>query len=502
MRLRKKIYIPVILILILAAGSWYYYRSTRPAIKTDGGKTQPDSPDRYYTVKRGEMIIGIRQGGFVNSLHKHKLAFEPHIATKLLWVIDENEEVKANDILARFEANALEETIENLKIEIDNLEKEIDIGQEELKILESTHRSALRVAADKVTDSDSAFRKYQRFERRKERDALELAVSNAKTTYDDALENYKSKKDEIQAQSASNAEAVAKAEEALNALARKRDDAENTLKTAELNLRIFKRFTHPNKMTALTNAQEQSVLEQEKARIKAASEFQQKSKSISNLRVRLRRQRERLKQHEEYVEQMQFISPVDGVVTYGDPDRRWGNPEVRPGMDVRRRQVLLTIPDMSKLIVEFDLPEQFRSQVKLNDRVVVRPESLTNVSVNGKLMEISQLPINQIHWDSNSPKIYKSKVSMDEHDPRMVSGMSVQLEVITEVLKNVLYVPVEAVYEDAGKFIVYKRSFGKPVRKEVTIGKANDSYVEIIEGLEEGNVVYLYRPFQRSQSGG
>eukprot|EP00831_Metopus_contortus_P017702 TRINITY_DN17478_c0_g2_i2.p1 TRINITY_DN17478_c0_g2~~TRINITY_DN17478_c0_g2_i2.p1 ORF type:complete len:200 (-),score=47.85 TRINITY_DN17478_c0_g2_i2:84-683(-) len=199
---------------------------------------------------------------------------------------------------------------------------------------------------------------------------------------------------------------------------------------------------------------------------------------------------------------MQFISPVEGVVIYGDPDRRWGNPEVRPGMDVRRRQVLLTIPDMSKLIVEFDLPEQFRSQVKLNDRVVVRPESLTNVSVNGKLMEISQLPVNQIHWDSNSPKIYKSKVSLNRHDPRMVSGMSVQLEVITEVLKNVLYVPVEAVYEDTGKFIVYKRSFGKPVRKEVKIGKANDSYVEIVEGLTEGDVVYLYRPFQKSQSDG
>jgi len=197
------------------------------------------------------------------------------------------------------------------------------------------------------------------------------------------------------------------------------------------------------------------------------------------------------------VEQMQLYTPVDGVVIYGDPDRRWGNPEIKLGMDIRRKQVLLTIPDMSELIVEFDLPEQYRSKVRLGDKVIVSPESLPGVKVNGKLSQVSQLPVNQIHWDNNSPKIYKSQITLNRQNNRLVSGMSVQLEVITEVLHNVLFIPIEAVREEGGKFFVYKRSGIKAVRQPITIGKANDNYVQLLSGLDEKNVVYLYKPFQK-----
>ena len=70
---------------------------------------------------------------------------------------------------------------------------------------------------------------------------------------------------------------------------------------------------------------------------------------------------------------MQLIAPVSGIVTYGDPDRFWGNPEVKVGMDGRRKQVIITIPDMSKMIVDVNLPEQYRSKVSIGDPVVITP---------------------------------------------------------------------------------------------------------------------------------
>lgn len=73
---------------------------------------------------------------------------------------------------------------------------------------------------------------------------------------------------------------------------------------------------------------------------------------------------------------MELRAPVDGVVIYADPDRRWGNLDVKPGIDINKGQVLITIPEMSNLVVDFDLPEQYRSKVKVGDRAVISPDSL------------------------------------------------------------------------------------------------------------------------------
>jgi HlyD family secretion protein len=77
--------------------------------------------------------------------------------------------------------------------------------------------------------------------------------------------------------------------------------------------------------------------------------------------------------------------------------------------------------------------------------------------------------------------------------------MSVQVEVVSKILSDVLFVPVEAVFEEAGNLIVYVKTENGPEKKVVKIGEANNSYVQIIDGIEEGDEVYLYRPFQTAR---
>ena len=38
------------------------------------------------------------------------------------------------------------------------------------------------------------------------------------------------------------------------------------------------------------------------------------------------------------------------------------------------------------------------------------------------------------------------------------------------------------------------------VETAVSIGESNDNFVQITDGLEEGDVVYLYRPYDKKQS--
>ena len=82
------------------------------------------------------------------------------------------------------------------------------------------------------------------------------------------------------------------------------------------------------------------------------------------------------------------------------------------------------------------------------------------------------------------------------NDSRIVSGMSVQVEVISRILHDVLFIPIEAVFEENGKLLVYRKAVTGPEKVFVKIGSSNNNFVEITEGLSEGDDVYLYRPFQ------
>lgn len=460
-------------------------------------KNTMESPDRLYRIKRGELVIGIRQTGFVNAQKKHKMAFEGGVNTKLLWIIDENKKVKKGDVLAKFETDDLTDRIDEFRLEVDNLEKELTIAHENKKILASNNRSMIRSAEDKVTMAEDNLKQYRNFERGKKRDTLDLTLQKNEKAYEEASSNYLKRKNEIDAKGATNVDDAKKAEIELNNLKQKMDDAYNEVGNATLEIKVFKRYTNPNKFTELTNQLEQAKLELEKAKIQAASEVLQRDKEITSLVVKLKKKKDQLEKHESYVSMMQLVSPVEGVVVYGDPDRRWGNPEIKLGMDIRRMQVLLTIPDMSRLVVEFDLPEQYRSRVKLGDRVIITPEAIRQVTVPGEISAIDSLPVNQIFWDRNSPKIYKSTISLKNQDARLVCGMSVQIEIITKVIADTLFVPIEAVFEESGKYYVYLKAGFKARRQLVKIGQSNDNYVQILEGVDDGDVVYLYKPFQR-----
>ena len=161
--------------------------------------------------------------------------------------------------------------------------------------------------------------------------------------------------------------------------------------------------------------------------------------------------------------------------------------------------MLFTIPEMSNLIVEFDLPEQYRSKVAVGNRVIVSPDSLPGVRFGGEISHIDTLPVYLITWDTSSPKIYKTKVKLDYQSPKLVNGMSTQINIVAKTLHKVLAVPVEAVFEEGERYFVYRMSAAGPKEVNVTIGESNDNMVEIRKGLAEGDTVCLYRPFQKTR---
>ena len=497
---RKTLFFLLPVLIAAGAAVWFFYFRQNEKAVQEKRQAAGKAPDRIYPVKKGDMVIGIMLRGSVNAKVKHKLALEAPFGTKLIKVVDENAKVKQGDVVAEFETADLLLKVEDYKLTIEQTKKDLAIALEEREVLKSTNQEDLRTARDKVTQCLDDYNRYVRLEGPRDKDSQTLAVDDAERTLTEAQDAYNALKESYDSTIFSDSEAEAKAKTEVEKAKKTVTSAETKLNSALLAKKLFKRYTYPNKLRDLRNKLAQAKLGYEKTRVRTQSLLTQKNNQIYRLEITIRNNERQLERHSSWIPMMQLIAPVDGIVTYGDPDRLWGNPEVKVGMDGRRKQVIITIPDMSQMIVDVNLPEQYRTKVGIGDRVIITPESLQNVKIRGHIESIAALPIHTIPWDKSTPKIYRTVVAFNGRNPRIVSGMSVQVEVVSKILHNVISIPIEAVFEEGGQLLVYRKTMSGPEKTHVKIGSSSDNAVEIVDGLKEGDEVFLYRPFQAKSS--
>ena len=94
-------------------------------------------------------------------------------------------------------------------------------------------------------------------------------------------------------------------------------------------------------------------------------------------------------------------------------------------------------------------------------------------------------------WDRH----FDTKITIDNPAPELRPGMNVRLLITTEVMKSVLWLPAQALFEADNRKFVYAESAGSYSRKEVKLLRSSESRV-VVEGLREGQLVALANPEQ------
>ncbi len=73
-------------------------------------------------------------------------------------------------------------------------------------------------------------------------------------------------------------------------------------------------------------------------------------------------------------------------------------------------------------------------------------------------------------------------------------GLLADAEVTVEEIKDTLYIPYQAVFEEGTQTIVYVLEGTRLQPRRIQLGRRSESQVAIADGLEEGEFVSLYRP--------
>ena len=183
-------------------------------------------------------------------------------------------------------------------------------------------------------------------------------------------------------------------------------------------------------------------------------------------------------------------APGDGLVVYGnDPGRNFGNrmPTIEEGETVRERQLIFRLPDITRMQVNTKVRELHVDKLGQKMKARVRVDAFADAVLSGTVRDIAPLP-NPI-FPNQDIRFYTTHVAIDEALAGLRPGMTADVENLIYQADNVLSVPDQAILEFDGKYhVAVKKPGGGFDWRKVTLGQANDKYVEVKQGLQSGDV--------------
>jgi len=171
----------------------------------------------------------------------------------------------------------------------------------------------------------------------------------------------------------------------------------------------------------------------------------------------------------------EIISPIDGsVLEVG----------IRKGAIIKKgggKNIHFKIADLKSPIIELLVPEYDIRKVKIGQDVEIRSKGLDKV-LRGH--------IDEIKGEIKKGRFIHVKCKIDDlGGNKIILGSSIEGKIITSHLKDVLRVPIEAVLESEGGKVVYVVRDKKACITSVKVGICGKEYIEIKDGLKEGDMV-------------
>ena len=263
--------------------------------------------------------------------------------------------------------------------------------------------------------------------------------------------------------------------------------------SAEEALRLYKLYVFPKQTKQLLSDYHEARRELERTVARTRSELAQAQAKLESTEASFNLQTSHVDKLERQIAACTIRAPSPGIVVYGssaDWYQRRDDP-IEVGDMVRRGQKIFTIPNSNVMGVELRVHESSVNKVVPGQDVTVTVEAHPDMAFNGKVVKIAPLPDPQHGWFDPGMKVYTTYVTIEGTHEVLKPGMSAKVEILVDRLHNVKIVPVHVIENRADKKFCYVAADSGPEEREVVTGAFNNTFVEIVSGLQVGEKVLL-----------
>ena len=452
--------------------------------------TMTGEETKKLTIQPGEFVIreSFTARAFPTDPVPVSIAAESWSAFEITSIAPHGAAVEEGDVLIAFSGDDLLRKIEDLENTVANREHEIAAATLELTNLKETAEERLAASRRAAKEAADDHEYYIETRHPIDLEAAEQSIKRSEQRLLSANEELVQLKRMYEAD-----DLVEETEEMI--LTRQRDAVE----AAEFALRFEKLQQARRLETTLPRHIETLVETKKQTARKLATDEEEiprtitlKEAALEALKTTQARERETLAKLTADRELLEITAPADGTFYYGAIENgEWTTgdllrPLVVGGSPPVKRQLATFIPAETTLTFHAMLDEATARSIgdeKPGGLAVLTGRG--DVSIPVTVASVSHVP---------SPALRHHAILTAEwpEDVRIAPGASAEVHLITHAREEAILVPVKALaFGPGGWEIEVKLADGKTQKRQVTRGRAHDDKVEILDGLEAGQVIVL-----------
>ena len=460
---------------------------------TGCGKTESATVDDSPTVsvQRGSFKIQISEIGTLEAEKSTRVTNPLRGSGKLVKIVDEGTKVEKGDFIAQFDPTPYEERVENRRTQVADLKVRYSEALQSEALEKSRIERELDAAKYRVKLAILEMEDVVKGKGLITNIEMKARVDEAKTSYERELQRYQDV-EELFKQDFVSAYDKTKQEIVMN-------EAKSAWELAQQKYDVRISFTYPTE-----KAKAEASLKKARSELSNYEKSFQRSLSREKSKVRnaksgLDEEQKRLERDEKMLKATNVLAPASGFVIYG---KTWDNGwrKIQAGDTVWRRRSFVTIPDLLSIAVKTRVREVDLHYIEKGQKATVTIDAFPDIALGGKVDGIGTLAVKDEETPTNE-KYFSITVKLDNNDTRFRPGMTARVEVFVGEVKDALIIPVYAVFLEDGNTVCYVKDKEKGrVGRRVTIGRQNQDYAEVLEGLMEDEIVYLARPEGREKN--
>ncbi len=269
---------------------------------------------------------------------------------------------------------------------------------------------------------------------------------------------------------------------------------ELNLQTTESKLDLFRRYEFVKVFLKTWETHRSAREKLIRAEAIARSRMAQADAKLRNREATFRRSEIHLAELKEDIARCTIVATKPGFVVYEAPPRWQNTGPIQAGVEIRSRQTIIQLPDLSRMGVKVQIQEAQIDLIAPGQTATVAIDAIPNRQFTGIVKKKAVLPSSQNSWINPDLKVYETDVHLDLENTNgtLRPGMTATVEILIERLENVLRVPIQSVRTDEnGNHLCY-RANGEQV--PVALGKRNQIFVQILSGLGDGDQILMTPP--------
>ncbi len=442
------------------------------------------------------MRITQTESGTIQAREETKVKNRIPGESTVVWMIEEGSQIEEGDEVARLDSSEQEDKAADAEIKFEKATADLIRAREQLEILKKQCDSNLEAATNAVIFAEMDLKKFfggdvdgntkmgEQEQSIKEKEAgLQLTAANVKL----AFEKYEWSK-KLQAEDFITA----------TELERDRLDHERQAKNLEIaksELAILKQFTHEKTSLQLTQSLIDAKLEKERTISKNLAKLSQAEADLKRGERELTLGQDLLANYKTQITDAVVRAPHSGLVVYGKEGGRGRQRFVEPGAEVRQGQTLFSLPNITRMRAKLTIPEVMIEKIFAGQEATVTIDT-SETPIPAVVSRRAPLPDSGSVFTNPDLKVYKTWVDIlgGNEDNNLLPNMSATVEIVLAELDDVLSIPIKTLRNQGNVYYVWVSTEQGPMAKQIQIGDHNSTHTVVLEGLAEGDLVYLAQP--------